>query len=273
MQQRPFLLALTSCCAVCASLAPAQTAPASVPAPNEAAKALLKARAMYYTPVDHGLQSFHCDVHFDWKDFMEKASHQPIAETDPRLAYLRTVKLSVDDDLRGKGDLHWAAATPAPEGNEDAVNRMRDGLQQLWAGFFQSWNGFVTGDMVTMDPSASAEPTASGGYRVSAHNGAGVAEEQFNHNLVLESISTKSATIESTMLPHFDPSAQGLLLTGIHSSYRQPPAAAPVTVDMNVKYAVTNSFGLPSTLSIAAGPAHFDFTLQNCTVKTQLTAQ
>lgn len=262
MQRRPLLLS-----ALLLSLCPALLSQASSTAPD-ASHAIDRARALYYTPVDHGLQSFQCGVSFDWKTFIEKASHQPVAETDARLVYLRTIQLSVHDDLHGKGELRWLASTPAPEGNADAIGRMRDGLQQLWSGFFQSWNGFVTGEMVTVDPAAKVEATPDG-FRMSARSGSGLAEELFDRSLVLQAVNTSTTAVESSMLPHFEPSAQGLLLTSIHSTYRQPPTAAPTTVDMQVGYAVSNGFELPSSLTITAGPALFAFTLANCTVNTQ----
>lgn len=263
MHRRPLLLLPALTLGLTVPLFSQTTSPAP-----DASHALDKARSLYYTPVDHGLQSFQCGVSFDWKTFIEKASHQPVADTDARLVYLRTVKLSAQDDLHGKGELHWLASTPAPEGNADAVGRMRDGLQQLWAGFFQSWNGFVTGDMVTVDPAAKVETTPDG-YRMSARSGSGLAEELFNRSLVLQAVNTSTTAVESSMLPHFEPSAQGLLLTGIHSTYRQPPSAPPTSVDMQVTYAVTNGFELPASLTINAGPATFAFTLANCTVNTQ----
>lgn len=55
--------------------------------PQSPAVAVSRARALYYTPTDKGLQGFHCDLRFDWKNFLQKASNQPVADDDARLNY------------------------------------------------------------------------------------------------------------------------------------------------------------------------------------------
>src|ERR1700753_2149124 len=75
---------------------------AQKPAPS-AASEFAKARSLYYTPTVSGLASLHCDVTFDWKSFLDKASGTTIPEDNPALVYLRSLKLTVDDDLQGAG--------------------------------------------------------------------------------------------------------------------------------------------------------------------------
>lgn len=260
-----FNRALTALYACAALSAAAQSG-----APANPAAAVGRARALYYTPADKGLQGFHCDLSFDWKNFIQKATNQPLPDDDARLKYLRTIQLSVDDDLHGTGEMHWTAATPAPEGTEDSVGKVRDGMQQLWSGFFQSWNGFFTGGLLALDNKASVEKTPAG-YRVATRDGESLAEEFYNDKLVLQSVHVATPRLESTMAPTFSPSSQGLLVTAIRSIYRQPPTAEPTEVTMGLTYAPVNTFQLPSELTVSVGPANFDFHLGNCTVKTQLT--
>lgn len=230
-----------------------------------------KARKLYYTPVDSGLKSFHCDVNFDWKTFIQKASNQAVPDDDSRLKYLQTIQLSVDDELRGAGELHWNAPSPAPDKAQDSVDKIREGMQQVWAGFFQSWNGFFTGDLVTLDAKALVENT-SAGYHVAVRTGPSLAEEMFDSNLLLKSVRVTTPTLESVISPTFTQSPQGLLVSTIASSYRQPPTAPATEVNMNVAYAPVGSFQLPSQLQVQVGPANFEFKLANCTTGTQLTS-
>lgn len=226
-----------------------------------------KARALYYTPVDAGLQSFHCDVSFDWKTFMQKATHQPVPDDDARLRYLRTIQLSVDDDLRSAGELHWVAPSPAPEGTEDSVGKMREGVQQMWSGFFQSWNSYATGNMVTLDATSNVERTPNG-YHVRAHTNAGLAEEQYDDKLLLQTVHVSTPTLDSVVSPGFTASPQGMLVTSIRSTYKQPPGTEATEVLMRVSYAPVGTFQLPSELSLTVGAANFDFHLGNCTAKS-----
>lgn len=235
-----------------------------------AASAIRRARALYYTPVDNGLQSFRCDVSFDWKNFMQKASNQAVPDEDARLKYLQSVRLSVEDTLRGAGELHWNAPAPPPENSADSVEKIREGLQQVWSGFFQSWNGFITGDLVTLDSKAVAEPTPEG-YHVSVRTGSSLAEEQFDSALLLQSVHVTTPTLDSTVLPLFQHDNHGLLVTTIDSSYRQPPSAAPTDVHMEIAYAPVSRFQLPSKLTVVVGPATFAFGLESCTVQSQIT--
>lgn len=253
------------------SLLAGAACPAQV-APTTPAAALGKARALYYTPVDAGLQGFHCEVSFDWKSFLQKATNQDVPETDTRLGYLRSIKLTVDDDLHGTGQLRWNATTTAPEGTEEPIERMRSGIQQMWTGFFQTWNGFYTGEVLAAgDSKAVVEKTATG-YRVAVHDGPGTAEQQYDDKLLLQTIHVSTPTLDSVTSPTFSETPQGRLVTVLRSVYKQPPSAVPVQIDMTVHYAPVGGFQIPSELLIdVAGTASFDFHLSGCTVKTQLT--
>ena len=239
---------------------------------STSAATLLKARALYYTPVDAGLRGFHCDVSFDWKQFIQKATNQPVPDDDVRLKYLRSIALTVDDDLRGTGELHWTAPAPPPENQEDAIGKVRGGMQQIWAGFAQSWNGYFNGELVSLDAKAIVEHSADG-YHVAVRNGAQLAEEQYDDKLLLQTVHVSTPTQETTMSPIFLPSAQRLLVTSMRSVVRQPLSAQPIEVLMTLQYAPVATFQIPSELNVSVGTANFDFHLLNCTVQTQLTSK
>ena len=251
----------------------AHVAVAQAPASRSAAIAFRQARHRYYTPVDKGLQSFQCDVAFDWKQFIEKANSAPVSEMDQRLLYLQSIKLSIHDDLNGTGSLEWVAPTTAPEASEASVAQIRTGLQALWSGFFQSWNGFFNGELVSStDNNTSVERTANG-YHVSMRQGAKLAEQQYSSDLMLQSMHVATPEIDSMLKPVFTATPQGLLVTGLNSVVKRLPAEPGTRVNMTVAYAEVNGFQLPSTLNINVGDtADFHFILANCTVRTQLTS-
>lgn len=238
----------------------------NITVPAEAA--FSKARKLYDTPVDSGLRGFRCDVDFDWKDFMQKASNQPVPDGDARLKYLQSVHLSVEDDLRGTGSLQWNAPAPPPDTTEASVEKIRDGLQQIWAGFFQTWNGFPTGEMYMLDSASRVERTPAG-FHVSTHSGPGVAEEQFDGNLLLKSIHVASPELEIQTALSFTPGPHGLLLTTVRSATRQPPSAPETEVTMDIGYAPVGAYQLPSQLKVSVGTAVFAFHLANCTIRNE----
>lgn len=236
------------------------------------AAAFRRARALYYTPIDRGLQGFTCDVGFNWKQFIERANHGPVPETDERLAYLRSIKLSVTDELNGSGQLLWAAPTTAPDASEQSIAQLRSGLQGLWSGFFQSWNGFYTGDLVSLGDNKTTVERTPTGYHVFTAQSAKLAEESFDKSLTLTSLHVSTPTLDSELKPVFVDTAQGRLVTKLNSVVKQPPNAPGTTINMTLQYAPVNGFQLPSELAInVAGTADFDFTLNNCTVRTQLS--
>ncbi len=209
-------------------------------------------------------------MNFDWKDFIQKASNQPIADDDARLKYLQTIQLSVDDDLHGAGELHWNAPTPPPDSTEESVAKIRGGMQQIWSGFFQSWNGFMTGDLLLLDAKATVERT-NDGYHVAVRTGPSLAEEVFDKDLLLKTVRVTTPTLESTISPEFSPGPQGLLVTTIASSYKQPPNPQATEVKMSLTYAAVGTYQLPSDLRVSVGPANFAYRLTNCSVRTQIT--
>ncbi len=232
------------------------------------AAAFSKARALYDTPIDRGLSGFTCDVAFDWKEFLVKATSAPVQDADERLGYLRSIHLTVSDDLNGAGALHWAAPTTAPDASEDSINKLRTGLEALWSGFFQSWNGFATGEMVSSPGGTAAVTRTAEGFTVIARENGKLAEQHYSRDLRLESLHVATPSLDSAMTPTFTETPQGLLLAGMQSVDRQPPSAAPVQVATTIQYAPVNGFQLPSAVTIdVAGTARFAFQLSGCTVQ------
>jgi hypothetical protein len=119
---------------------------------------LFAAHSLYYTPTTSGLKSFHCEATIDWKAMLIRFSGAEIPEDSPVLKYLRTVHLSVVDQLKGKGSMEWSDTGVPPEGKEEGMKQMRDGLQTMVSGFFQSWNAYMNGSMVPL-PDSSVEVT------------------------------------------------------------------------------------------------------------------
>ena len=231
------------------------------------------ARKLYYTPVDQGLQGFQCDASFNWKQFVEQANNTPVSTLDQRLLYLQSIKLSVSDDLNSSGALEWTAPTPPPDGSEQSVAQIRTGLQTVIKAFFQSWNGFYTGEMVSVTDNNTSVEHGANGYVLSARQGGKLAEELFSNDFTMLSLHVVTPDVDSTLTPVFQQTPGGRLVTGLNSTVKQPPAAQRTNIDIAVHYAAVNGFQLPSELRIdVAGTAHFDFELSGCTVRTRLTS-
>lgn len=250
--------------ALCAA---AMSVQAQKPAQSAAAE-FSKARSLYYTPAANGMQSFHCDVAFDWKSFLDKASGTTIPEDNPALVYLRSLKLTVDDDLQVGGTLKWSSESQPPADATENIKQTMDGLSQTWAGFFQAWNQFMNGSMVNPADEKTLVERNEAGFRMYTKDEGSLAEEQFDKALLLQSIHVTTPQMDVVMKPLFDDTTHGKIIREIRGGYREPVTAPAVTMIMTVQYATVSGFELPSTVQMEVeNVAHFDFHVSGCTVK------
>src|ERR1700744_5294293 len=188
---------------------------------------LLSARALYYTPTVQGLKSFRCSVDFDWKDFLARYTNADVKDDNPYLQYLRTIHLTVSDELSGDGKLEWTTSSAAPEGKEEAVAKIKDGMQQMMVGFFSSWNGYMNGNMVPA-PDATTTVTENGdGLRLHAAAETTEGTELFDKNMLLTEAHVVHPASDFYAYPTYTDTSDGRVISAIRTVFRQPPTAPP----------------------------------------------
>ena len=235
------LLSLAATFAVAPLFARAQTAPANT--------RLSSARALYYTPTVQGLKSFRCTVNFDWKDFLTRFSGADVNDDNLLLQHLRTVHLSVSDNLNGDGHLDWATTGTPPAGKEDSIAKMKNGMEQMMVGFFSSWNAYMNGNMVPL-PDATTTVTENGdGIKMHATAEGTEVTELFDKNMLLTEAHVVQPTSDVFAYPTYDDTPDGRVISAIRTVYRQPPTAPPAELNIRVSYAPVQGFRLPETLS------------------------
>lgn len=248
--------------ALCALGATAQ-APERAVSP---AAAFRESRALYYTPEDKGLQGFQCAVAFDWKSFIERATNSPVEDSSPQLAYLRSIKLTVTDDLNGTGELHWQQPARATD-DDTSISQIRGGMEQMWSGFFQTWNGLYSADILTMVDTTTIVDRTPNGYHVFSREGNKTAEESFGADFTMHSLHVSTPEMDTTLTPTFANTPQGRLIASWNSVNKQPPTAPGTSVATTVHYAPVDGFQIPSEVRMnIANLANFDFHLSGCTV-------
>jgi hypothetical protein len=207
---------------------------------------LIAARAQYYTPTANGLKSFRCEATIDWKVLLARFSGAEIPEDNPMLKYLQTVHLSVVDQLKGKGSIEWSDTGVPPEGKEEVVKQMRDGLQTMMGGFFQSWNAYMNGSMVPF-PDKSVEVTTTGdGIHLHGTSNNPTFDEDFDKNMLLTHVVVVTPEMKVVALPTYVRTDDGLVVSAVASQVNQPPSAPPIEVTFRVEYAAVDSFQIPS---------------------------
>jgi ketosteroid isomerase-like protein len=207
---------------------------------------LLAARAQYYTPTAKGLESFHCEATIDWKVLLTRLSGFEIPEDNPTLKYLRTVHLSVVDQLKGKGSMEWTDTGVPPEGKEQAVKQTHDGLQIMMGGFFQSWNAYMNGSMVPVADKSVEVTTTGDGIHLHGVSNDATFDEDFDKNMLLTHVVVDSPEVKVVALPTYVRTDDGLVVSAVASQVNQPPSAPPTEVTFRVEYAAVDSFQIPS---------------------------
>ncbi len=234
---------------------------------------LISARALYYTPTTQGLKSFRCTVDFDWKDFLTRYSGSDVKDDSPYLQYLRTIHLTISDDLNGDGKLEWTTSSATPEGKEDAVAKIKEGMQQMMLGFFSSWNAYMNGNMVPVPDSTTTVTDNADGVRLHAASGGTEVTELFDKNLLLTEAHVVQPTSDVLAYPTYTDTPDGRVISAIHTVFRQPPTAPPAELNIRVSYTPVQSFRIPDTLSYELkNVGSFEFKFSACTVETSKKA-
>lgn len=209
---------------------------------------LLTAHAQYYTPTASGLKSFRCDGVIDWKTMLARLSAKDVTEDNPAVQFLRTVHLSVVDELNGKGSLEWTNSTPLPAGKEEGLNQIRDGLQTSVGGFFQSWNAYMNGSMVPLPDSTLTITSTDTGFHLSGLSQGMKIDEDFDKNMVLSQVLVVSPNIKVLALPTYTSTGDGLVVSAVTSRINQPPSAPEVEATFRIDYARVDAFQIPSRI-------------------------
>lgn len=233
------------------------------------AERLSLARSLYYTPTAQGLRSFHCDLAIDWKDMLSRFGGNEVKDDNPFLKYLQSARLSVTDDLKSGGRLEWANTAVPPEGKEASVTQMKNGMQQMVTGFFDTWNGYMNGSMVPIPDATTTISAVDDGLHLHATATAMDVNESFDKNLLLTEAHVVTPEMDATAYPTFADTPDGRVVSSIRSSIRQPPTAPGMEVSFAVTYANVSNFRLPETLTLEVkNVGAFKFKLSGCSVNT-----
>ncbi len=236
--------------------------------------AFREARTLYYTPTDHGLQGFQCNVSFDWKGFLQNANPGAAPDAPQPLAYLQNIKLTVTDDVNGSGSIHWNAPVPPSDVNPDSIAKLHSSLQALWTDFFDTWNGLYSGDLLSLNDDKTTVDRTPSGYHVFARDNGRIAEESYTGDFTLQSVHVSTPGLDRTVTPRFERTPKGRLITAWDSTVKQPPTAPGTTVSTTVHYAPVQGFQIPSDVRMdVAGTATFNFQLTGCSVNAKPTAK
>jgi hypothetical protein len=263
-----------------ASQPPAATAgqpakPATQPAakPNPENEWLARTSKLYYSSAKAGLNGFDCDVQPDWQTLFVTANKgATIAEDDPRLVLLKTVKITMHARMKGGSTIDWVAASPPDKPLDQSFTDLLDGMhqsvQQTLEGFLQFWSPFMEGSVVP-DSAEGLEithtPTV---HTIHASQGGTELTEVFDNNQVLEQFNVVMSGTSIKFSPTYTPTAQGLLVNRF-AAHIQPAGYTPEQAqDMKVaiEYQTVDGLTIPGSLNMeVVGTGTFIFAFNGCT--------
>jgi len=261
--------------AVCLTAAAAQTpAPATAQSGSAADDQLLgKARTMYYSTANAGLNGFDCSVHPDWHELYVRANpNQAIATDDKRVVLLNRVSIKLHAHPDGTSTLDW---TPAPGSPTDAdstnlLNQMHAATEQTLQGFVEFWTPFVDGSVIPSNTNGMTVTHDTSAFTLHAEQGGTTVTEVFSNDLLLEEYDVIMGSSSIKFTPSFKATPQGLLVERFlaHIQQQIDPPGPVQEMHVAIEYQTIEGFPIPERLNMeVVGTGIFNTTLDGCSVQ------
>ena len=270
--------ALLAVCPI-AAVALAQNPPASPATPSQPAQPLVKpspydavlagAAKLYYSTGKTGLDSFDCAVHPDWKALFVSAEKSSTAASDPRIALLDSVKITLHGRLKAAPSLDWNPPAAQDKDSIDLLDNMHKAAEQSLMGFMQFWTPFVDGSAIPANSQGLEITRTEQGYKLHATQGDTTVTEVLDNQLLLKELNVVMSTVTVDFVPAYKSTDQGLLVNNF-VAHIQPAGTPPgQTQEMHVAidYQTVDGFPIPARLAMnVINSGEFDFSLDGCTV-------
>jgi hypothetical protein len=274
-QAKALIAVVAVCLAVSAALAqnpaPEKTDAATAPAGSDNAW-LAKAAALYYSSAKAGLTGFDCSVHPDWHHlFVTADKGQTVAEDDPRIALLKTVKITMHARMKGNSVLDWATEANPGKPLDDTSTALLDGMhqsvQQTLEGFLQFWIPFMDRSVVPDSAENLEISHTAAANTIHAKQGGTDLTEVFSNELLLQQFNVDLNGTSIKFSPAYKPTPQGLLVNGFVA--RILPAGTPPekvqVMNVGIEYQSLDGLVIPSQLHMeVVGTGTFDFVFDGC---------
>jgi hypothetical protein len=245
---------------------------ASKPSPDD--ELLASAAKLYYSSAKAGLNNFTCAIHPDWHTvFISANKGATIADDDPRMVLLKSVKITLHARLQGGSTVDWKL--PADPGHpldanlNKALETIHSGTEQTLQGFIQFWTPFIDGSVIPANSEGVVIAKTEKGHRIQANANGTSLDELIDDGLVLREFDVVSGGAIVNFAPSYKSTDQGLLVSGFHA-HVQPPGVQPDRAqEMNVEidYQTLRGFPIPARINVdVVNSATFNFLLDGCSV-------
>ena len=209
--------------------------------PNPENEWLAKTAKLYYSTAKAGLTGFDCTIHPDWRALFASASNGPaVAEDDPRIALLTTVKITMHARMKGGSTIEWLAdSNPDKQldpSSTDLLDAMQRTVEETLEGFLQFWSPFME---VTVVPESgdgleiTHTPTV---HTIHASQSGTELTEVFSNELILEQFNVNMNGTSIRFLPVYSATPQGLLVNAFEAHIQ--PAGATAGQEQAMKVSI-----------------------------------
>jgi hypothetical protein len=253
----------------------APAAPAAQPStPNPDNEWLAKTSKLYYSSAKAGLTGFDCTIHPDWHTLFVSANNgATIADDDPRMALLKTVKIGLHAHMTGGSTIDWVENTnpdkPLDDDSTALLAGMHRTVEQTLEGFLQFWTPFMEVAVVPDSVEGLEITHTPTVHTIHAKQGETELTEIFSSDLVLEQFNVNMNGMSIKFLPTYKPSPQGLLVHAFEAHIVAPemsPAQEQV-MKVGIEYQNVGGLAIPGQLNMEiVGTGKFDFGFDSCTI-------
>jgi len=242
--------------------------------PNPESEWLAKTSTLYYSTARAGLAGFDCAIHPDWRTLFASAGNsQPVAEDDPRIALLTTVKITMHARMKGGSTIEWVADsspdTQLDQSSTDLLDAMHRTVEETLEGFLQFWSPFME---VTVVPDSGEgleithTPTV---HTIHASQNGTELTEIFSNELVLEQFNVNMNGTSIKFLPVYSATPLGLLVSSFEAHIRPAGATAgqEQAMKVGIEYQPVGGFTIPVRLKMnVVGTGVFNYAFDGCSV-------
>lgn len=228
---------------------------------------------LYYSSAKAGLTGFDCAVHPDWQALFVSANMGAAAPgDDPRIALLKTVKVTVHARMKGGSTIDWVANTsadkPLDQNSTDLLEGLHQKVEQTLEGFLQFWSPFMENTVIpdsTEGLEITHTPTV---HTIRAKQGATALTEVFSNDLVLEQFNVDLSGTSIKFAPSYKPTPQGLLVNGFvaHILPAGSTSEQEQVMKVGIEYKTADGLTIPSQLNMeVVGTGNFNYAFDGCT--------
>jgi len=239
--------------------------------PPDKKEVLRKARLAYYSLSDAGMTEFACAVTPDWSGLLAEERKNNPAAADKATATLNQLRFNASLGADGKIHLTHNNLSTDNKAMVDALNKIFAGMEQMTAGFFDTWKLFM---MSPPFPSIESEyqlENLGPQYRLTYKEDTADVVTTMDPDFSVSQLKVTSPEFNSAIWPKFTRTPKGLLFTSYEATYFSNKPDESTQLKVAIGYQEVSGLELVQKLdlrgSYGGNPFGIKLTFSDCTVK------